>query len=68
MKRFYAVIWQRTEYGKRVRKAYESGLLLEKRNNMRKRWIRDDEISNTITTVQKDFYVLEVEDEDIGVI
>lgn len=44
----------RTEYGKKIRKAYESGEVKESRHNMTKLEPRTDGISNTITTVQKD--------------
>ena len=44
----------RTEYGKEIRKAYENGEIEESRHNMTKLEPRQDGISNTITTVQKD--------------
>ena len=44
----------RTEYGKEIRKAYENGEVEESRHNMTKLEPRQDGISNTITTVQKD--------------
>src|SRR5699024_5955301 len=44
----------RTEYGKKVRKDYEDGKIKESRHNMNKLEPRDDGITNTITTVQKD--------------
>ena len=50
---------ERTEYGKAIRKQYESGELYEKIGNMREMKPRTDGISNTITTVQKDNYVAE---------
>lgn len=49
----------RTEYGKEIRKAYESHTIYEKRGNMNKLEPRNDGISNTITTVQKDCLLLE---------
>lgn len=49
---------KRTEYGKRVRKQYESGQLTEKRKNMQRLEKRKDGLTNTITTVQKDNYLL----------
>ena len=49
----------RTEYGKRIRKAYEAGEVKESRHNMRVYEPRKDGVSNTITTVQKDNYLLE---------
>jgi DNA (cytosine-5)-methyltransferase 1 len=45
---------QRNEYGKEVRKAYESGEISVKRSEMREITPRDDGVSNTLTTVQKD--------------
>ncbi len=49
----------RTEYGKQIRKAYENGEINEKRSNIRELSPRDDGITNTLTTVQKDNYLLE---------
>lgn len=45
---------ERTEYGKAIRKQYESGEVKESRHNMTELKPRNDGISNTITTVQKD--------------
>ena len=45
---------ERTEYGKQVRKAYESGELQESRHNMRVHTPREDGMSNTLTTVLQD--------------
>lgn len=50
---------KRTEYGKQIRKDYESGLISESRHNMTSMEPRKDGISNTLTTVQKDNYVVE---------
>lgn len=50
---------ERTEYGKAIRKQYEAGEVDEKIGNMRELKPRTDGVSNTITTVQKDNYVLE---------
>ena len=50
---------KRTEYGKKIRKAYESGVVKESRHNMTQLEPRTDGISNTLTTVQKDNMVLE---------
>lgn len=50
---------KRTEYGKQVRKAYESGELDESRHNMTQMEPRQDGVSNTITTVEKDNYLVE---------
>jgi len=54
--------YQRTEYGKSIRKAYEKGIIKERRNNMREYVPRKDGISNTLTTVLKDNYLLMRED------
>ena len=51
---------ERTEYGKQVRKKYEAGEFYDKRSNMTELKPRKDEISNTITTVQKDNLLYEV--------
>lgn len=45
---------KRTEYGKKMRKAYENGDFKESRHNMTILEPRTDGISYTITTVQKD--------------
>lgn len=50
---------ERTEYGKAVRKQYESGEITEKIGNMREYNPRTDGVSNTLTTVQKDNYLFE---------
>ena len=50
---------KRTEYGKQIRKAYESGQIQESRHNMTELEPRKDGVSNTLTTVQKDNLVLE---------
>ncbi len=49
---------KRTEYGKKIRKAYESGEVSESRHNMTRLEPRTDGITNTLTTVQKDNYLL----------
>lgn len=58
--------YQRTEYAKRIRKLYEAKLIKERRCNMRVYTIREDMISNTITSVQKDNYVLIRQDKNNG--
>ena len=58
MKFAKALRYQRTEYGKNIRKQYESGEIKERMCNMRELTVRNDEISNTLTTVQKDNYIL----------
>ena len=45
---------RRNAYGKTIRKDYESGIVKEKRGNMTDLVPREDGLSNTITTVQKD--------------
>ena len=50
---------KQTEYGKKVRKEYESGELKESRYNMQQLEPRTDGICNTITSVQKDCLVIE---------
>lgn len=56
--------YQRTEYGKKIRKLYESGIIKEKRCNMREIVPRNDGFSNTLTTVLKDNYLLVKIDEN----
>lgn len=51
--------YERTDYGKLIRKQYENGEIKEKIGNMRELKPRQDGISNTITTVRKDNYLLE---------
>lgn len=60
------LVAKRTEYGKMVRKAYEMGELKESRHNMTQLEPRTDGISNTLTSVQKDNYVLEPKIETLG--
>ena len=50
---------KRTEYGKQIRKAHESGQIQESRHNMTELEPRHDGVSNTLTTVQKDNLLLE---------
>lgn len=50
---------KRTEYGKTIRKAYESGAIQESRHNMTELQPRNDGITNTLTTVQKDNLLIE---------
>lgn len=54
----YCLKYERTEYGKIIRKQYEQKKIKEKRKNMRHLTIRHDGVSNTLTTVQKDNYIL----------
>lgn len=51
---------KRTEYGKSISKAYENGEVRESRHNMTELVPRQDWVSNTITTVQKDNELLEI--------
>lgn len=44
---------------KKIRKDYEAGKIKERRCNMREYTVRVDGCCNTITTVQKDNYILE---------
>lgn len=48
------MVSKRTEYGKAVRKQYESGELQESRHNMTNLEPKEEAISNTLTGVQKD--------------
>ena len=50
---------RRTEYGKAVRREYERGELREPRRNMQRFEPRTDGISNTLTSVSKDNYLVE---------
>lgn len=50
---------KRTEHGKAVRKAYESGEHQESRHTMTQLEPKDERVSNTLTTVQKDNLILE---------
>ena len=50
---------KRTEHGKAIRKEYESHQVYEHRADMTTLEPRDDGLSNTLTTVTKDNYVLE---------
>lgn len=50
---------RRTEYGKSIRKEYENGEIQAKRNEICEYVPREDGISNTITTVEKDNYLFE---------
>lgn len=63
MKEFYCLRKVRTEYGKTIRKDYEAGKIKEKRSNMTKYTPRSDGLLNTLTTVLKDNYILEVNDD-----
>ena len=58
-KNFYVLRYERNEYAKTIRKDYESGKIKERRCNMREYGLRNDGYCNTISTVQKDNYILE---------
>ena len=45
---------------KKIRKEYEAGKIKECRCNMREYTFRTDRCCNTITTVQKDNYIAEI--------
>ena len=59
---------ERTEYGKAVRKQYEAGEVDEKIGNMREMKPRTDGVSNTITTLLKDNYVVEPIVEKVAIV
>ena len=44
----------RTEYGKQIRKDYESGKIWVSRHDFTEKTIREDGLTNTLSTVQKD--------------
>lgn len=52
----------RTEYGKAIRKKYESGEIKISRRAMTQLEPRLDGIANTLTTVLKDNYVMIIEE------
>lgn len=54
---------RRTEYGKAVRREYERGELREPRRNMQRFEPRTDGVSNTLTSVSKDNYLVEPMEE-----
>lgn len=59
---------ERTEYGKTIRKQYESGEINEKIGNMREMKPRTDGVSNTITTLLKDNYVVEPTVDKVAIV
>ena len=61
MKELRALTWRRNEYGKQIRKQYERHLIEEKRRNMCDLSIRKDKICNTLSTILKDNYIIEIE-------
>ena len=54
----------RTDFGKAIRKKYESGEVKISRHAMTQLEPRFDGIANTITTVLKDNYVMIIEEVD----
>lgn len=57
------VLWPvRTEYGKAIRKKYESGEIKMSRHSMTQLEPRYDGIANTLTTVLKDNLVMIIEE------
>lgn len=44
----------RSEYGKRIRKKYESGKMQISRHKFLEKEIREDNVTNTLDSVQKD--------------
>lgn len=64
----YCLKRTRTEYGKKIRKDYEAGRIKKRRSNMTQWYPRYDGMCNTLTTVLKDNYILEIgvdKDKDI---
>lgn len=57
---------RRTEYGKKVRREYERGELREPRRNMQRFEPRTDGVSNTLTSVSKDNYLVEPHIDNLG--
>ena len=56
----YALTWERNEYGRCIRTAYEHHNIKEQRKNMRQPKIRERGICGTISTVLHDNHILEV--------
>jgi DNA (cytosine-5)-methyltransferase 3A len=56
---FYILKYQRSEYGKKIRKQYEAGEIQERRCNMREVIAKPAEYSNTLTSVLKDNMIIE---------
>lgn len=49
---------KRTEYGKKIRKEYEAGIVKEQRKNIQQLEPREDGKTNCLTTVQKDNLII----------
>ena len=59
MKRFAAILkTERNKYAKQIRNDYESHKINARRCELKQITIRDDGLSNTITTITKDNLVL----------
>lgn len=58
----YCIKFERNEYAKRIRKAYEGGVIMEQRNKMKQPTIRNDDCINTLTTVLKDNLLLVIKE------
>lgn len=59
MKRFAAILkTERNEYAKQIRNDYESHKINARRCELKQITIREDGLSNTITTITKDNLVL----------
>ena len=54
----YALTPKRTEYGKNIRKKYESHQIYERRKNMTSLEPRLTGMCGTLTSVQKDNYII----------
>lgn len=61
MKEIQCLRYVRTDYAKEIRKQYESGELDAGMSELQQLEPRNDDLSNTITTVQKDNLIMEVE-------
>ena len=55
--------YERTPYAKQILMDYDCGIVIERRFNIRQSSVRTDDCTNTISTVQKDNYLLEWNDE-----
>lgn len=62
MKTYKVLKYERTEYAKAIRKYYEKGIIQEKRCNMR-RFTLGEDVCNTITSVEKDNYILVITED-----
>lgn len=50
--------YERTEYAKKIRKDYEAGNIKERRCNLRQYTFNTSGCANTLTTVEKDNYLV----------